>query len=278
MAPTSITHSALLSAYEKCGQWQRAVMFLTQLRAAEEESKTAAVTAAAGEAAGVAGATFATGSDSGSERGSFAAGGGGNKKGGAAKVIVKEIHYNIAMSACGKCGEWARAEILFNEMLKYGIAPSSVTYSTLIAAYGHAGEDERAHKRFKEMLAVSSPQRLLPDDYTFVGLMLAPAGRGDIPTCVDIKRQMTALGVDPTVHVYNELMRAADVSVRYELAVEFYQQMVAEGVEPNATTQELLQSVGKKGVEFYEDQQLAASFGSLVAGLVGVAGMVVGRW
>jgi len=54
--------------------------------------------------------------------------------------------------------------------------------------------------------------------------------------------------------------------------------MRERGVEPNATTRELLTRVGKKGVEFYEDQTRAASFATLVAGLVGVAGMMAGRW
>jgi hypothetical protein len=40
----------------------------------------------------------------------------------------------------------------------------------------------------------------------------------------------------------------------------------------------LVQGVGKKGVEFYEDQQTAANFASVVAGLVGMAGMMAGRW
>jgi hypothetical protein len=31
-------------------------------------------------------------------------------------------------------------------------------------------------------------------------------------------------------------------------------------------------------VEFYEDQQLATNFASLVAGLVGMAGIMAGRW
>lgn len=190
---------------------------------------------------------------------------------------VKEIHYNITMSACGKCGEWARAERLFDEMVEHGVSPSTVTYSTLIAAYGHAGEEARANARFSEMLKRTDPV-LAPDDYTCVGLMLAPAGRGDVHACLEIKRRMSELGVAPTVHVYNELIRAAEVAKRYELAVEIFQKMQAKGVEPNATTSELLKTVGKKGVEYYEDQQLAANFGTLVAGLVGVAGMMAGRW
>jgi hypothetical protein len=54
--------------------------------------------------------------------------------------------------------------------------------------------------------------------------------------------------------------------------------MVKAGVEPNATTRELLTRVGKNGVEYYEDKRIAASFGTLVASLVGVAGMMAGRW
>ena len=54
--------------------------------------------------------------------------------------------------------------------------------------------------------------------------------------------------------------------------------MVRAGIEQNGTTSELLHQVGLKGVEYYEDQQLKASFGSLAAGLVGVMGMALGRW
>ena len=155
-----------------------------------------------------------------------------------------------------------------------GLVPSAVTYSTLIAAYGYSGEQDRAETKFKEMLR----RGLKPDDYTFVGLMVAPASRGDFASCLDIKERMGALNVTPTVHIYNELIRAADISKNYELALQIYQMMVNNGIQPNATTRNLVHGVGKKGVEFYEDQQTAANFASLVAGLVGVAGMMAGRW
>jgi hypothetical protein len=73
-------------------------------------------------------------------------------------------------------------------------------------------------------------------------------------------------------------VRAADACASYETAVDIYQDMVKAGVEPNATTRELLTRVGKNGVEYYEDKRIAASFGTLVASLVGVAGMMAGRW
>ena len=235
-APNGFTCSALLSAYEKCGQWQRALFFLTQLKAADPEATDYA------------------------EHFCFPA--------------VEEIHYNIAMSACGKCGKWSHADRLLTEMINDGLAPSAVTYSTLIAAYGNGGEQERAESKFKEMLA----RGLQPDDYTFVGLMICPASRGDYVTCLDIKDRMVAHDVTPTVHIYNEIIRAAGISKKYELAVEIYQTLVDDGIEPNATTRMLVQGVGKKGVEFYEDQQTAANFASVVAGLVGMAGMMAGRW
>ena len=234
--PNGITCSALLSAYEKCGQWQRALFFLSQLKTADPRHNGSA------------------------EHFRY--------------PVVEEIHYNIVMSACGKCGKWSHADDLFKEMLMEGLVPSAVTYSTLIAAYGYGGEQDRAETKFKEMLR----RGLKPDDYTFVGLMVAPASRGDFASCLDIKERMGALNVTPTVHIYNELIRAADISKNYELALQIYQMMVNNGIQPNATTRNLVHGVGKKGVEFYEDQQTAANFASLVAGLVGVAGMMAGRW
>ena len=188
---------------------------------------------------------------------------------------LPETHYNVVMSACGKAGEWREAEKLLENMRGDGRLPSAVTYSVLIAAYGRAGEEDKANIRFKEMV----DSGLVPDDYTFVGLMLAPATRGDLATCMEIKRFMLAKhGCQPTVHVWNECVRAADTRQLYETAVDLYQSMLKEGIEPNATTRDLLERVGKNGVEYYEDKQIAASFGTLVASLVGVAGMMVGRW
>jgi pentatricopeptide repeat protein len=224
LAPTTITHTAMLSAYEKCGEWRRAVSLLQQLREAGSPPET---------------------------------------------------HYNVAMSACGKAGEWREAETLLALMREDGATPSSVTFSVLIAAYGRGDREDKANISFKEMLDAG----LKPDDYTFVGLMLAPATRGDLATCMEIKRFMkNKHGVEPTVHVWNECVRAADACAAYETAVDIYQDMVKAGVEPNATTRELLTRVGKNGVEYYEDKRIAASFGTLVASLVGVAGMMAGRW
>ncbi len=186
-----------------------------------------------------------------------------------------ETHYNVAMSACGKAGEWREAEALLARMREDGATPSSVTFSVLIAAYGRGDEEDLANISFKEMLDAG----LRPDDYTFVGLMLAPATRGDLATCMEIKRFMkNKHGIEPTVHVWNECVRAADACAAYESAVDIYQDMVEAGVEPNETTRELLRRVGKNGVEYYEDKRIAASFGTLVASLVGVAGMMAGRW
>ena len=240
VAPSRVTHVAVLAAYEKCEQWERAVAFLARLREASEANANAAA------------------------------------RGSQDDALLREIHYNIALSACGKCGRWREAEALFEEMRSNPrTPPSAVTYGTLISAYGRGGEEDRARARFAEMRA----RGFAPDDYAFVGLMQAPASRGDVARCAEIEREMRAVyALEPTVHVYNELIRAAEAGRQYETAVEWFQTMRERGVEPNATTRELLTRVGKKGVEFYEDQTRAASFATLVAGLVGVAGMMAGRW
>ena len=224
----------MLSAYEKCERWEGAVAFLSRLNARADAEAAAE--------------KDRTGVDPRDPRAS-----GWNS----GAVDAEELHFNIAMSACGKCGEWREADRLFREMLARGVTPTSVTYSALIAAYGRAGKEARANRRFREMIE----RGLKPDDYTVVGLLLAPANRGDYARRASRQRRRRDENTasKPTVHVYNELIRAASVGKRYETAVETYQAMVREGVEPNATTQELLADVGKKGVEYYEDQQLAAS-------------------
>ena len=221
VAPTGITRVAMLSAYEKCERWERAVAFLSRLNARADAEAAAE--------------KDRTGVDPRDPRAS-----GWNS----GAVDAEELHFNIAMSACGKCGEWREADRLFREMLARGVTPTSVTYSTLIAAYGRAGKEARANRRFREMIE----RGLKPDDYTVVGLLLAPANRGDYATCVETKEETRRKhGVKATVHVYNELIepRASVNATRQPWRRT--RRWCARGWNRTPRAQELLADVGKKG-------------------------------
>ena len=192
-----------------------------------------------------------------------------------AEKSAKEIHYNITLSVLGKCMQWERAEALFRAMRDVsGLSPSRVTYSTLISAYGRSGKTELGRKVFNQMLA----RRIPPDDYTFVGLMLGPASEGDVRECAKIASEMKRFGVEHTVHTYNAMIQCADIAGNYDKAVEIYDELLSQGIEPNGTTKELVVAVGKRGANYYDRQQKTAAVASYAAGLVGVMGMALGRW
>ena len=190
------------------------------------------------------------------------------------EYCLNEIHYNVVLSACGKCGQWSVAEALFHAMRSRGIRTTRVTFSTLMVAYGRSGETERA----RHLFALMENERILPDDYCFVGLIIGHAKSRNLRSALEIKQLMLASNVKETVHTYNALIYVADVCGEYEKVVDLYETMLRKGIQPNLSTQELVVNVGKKGAKFYEETQLAASVASAAAGIVGVVGMALGRW
>jgi len=190
------------------------------------------------------------------------------------EYCLNEIHYNVVLSACGKCGEWSIAEALFHAMRSRGIRTTRVTFSTLMIAYGRSGEIERA----RHLFALMENESVCADDYCFVGLIIGYAKSRNLRAALEIKQLMVASNVKETVHTYNALIYVADVCGEYEKVVDLYETMLRNGIRPNLSTQALVVNVGKKGAKFYEDTQLAASVASAAAGIVGVVGMALGRW
>ena len=188
--------------------------------------------------------------------------------------LPNEIHYNVALSACGKCGEWITAESIFHAMRARGIWTSNITFNTLIIAYGRNGETFRASCLYNLM----RNEGIVPDDYSFVGLILGHAANHDLRAALDIKNLILSENVRETVHTYNALIYAAAVCKDYDKVVSLYEMMLRDDIGPNQTTRELVVSVGRKGQKFYEETQLAASLASAAAGLFGVVGMALGRW
>ena len=188
--------------------------------------------------------------------------------------VPNEIHYNVVLSACGKCGEWSIAESIFHSMRTRDVPTTIITFSTLIAAYGRSGETLRARCLYNLM----RNEGIFPDDYSFVGLILGHAVKRDLRAALDVRNLMASENLTETVHTYNALIYAADVCGEYEKVVSLYESMLRANLEPNRTTRELVVNVGKKGAKFYEETQLAANVASAAAGLVGVVGMALGRW
>ncbi|GAB4820675.1 hypothetical protein N2152v2_007721 [Parachlorella kessleri] len=176
------------------------------------------------------------------------------------------IMYNTAMSALGKASKSDAAEALFKEMHN----PDAVSYETLIAAYGMAGRAEEAEKCFSAMLAAG----LHPRDYAYCGLIAAHSFHGDWRRALQVRDRMRAARAALTVHAYNALLAACDRAQQYERALQIHREMQADGVQPNAMTNQLMEGVCKGGVRAVETQQAAAA---ALSAAVAAAGTLIMR-
>lgn len=70
------------------------------------------------------------------------------------------------------------------------------------------------------------------------------------------------------------LLGACERHGRYSEALEIYDEMMAEGLEPNAATRSVLQSVGRKGAEEVARQQ---AISGAISGVLGIAGAAIVR-
>jgi pentatricopeptide repeat protein len=57
---------------------------------------------------------------------------------------------------------------------------------------------------------------------------------------------MRALGVSPTVHIYNELLLTCERNCLWDQALELSRGMRRDKVEPNSITQDLLSTISEK--------------------------------
>ncbi|KAK9814061.1 hypothetical protein WJX72_000168 [[Myrmecia] bisecta] len=176
------------------------------------------------------------------------------------------IMYNTAISALGKSGRWQTAEALFAEIAQ----PDAVSYETLIAAYGISGEASKAEVLFKAMTEAGHTAR----DYAYCGLIAAHSMKGNWQAALRIRQRMKRCGAHVTVHVYNALIAACERASQWDKGLELQRCMKREGVLPNAVTAQLLQNVGKKGIESVEGQQVAIS---ALSAAVAAAGTVLIR-
>ena len=63
------------------------------------------------------------------------------------------VRYTAAIAACGKLGQWARAQALYQEMHGLGLRPSEMTTSSLIQALVDGGQTDLACAVWREATA-----------------------------------------------------------------------------------------------------------------------------
>ncbi|PSS10437.1 Pentatricopeptide repeat-containing protein [Actinidia chinensis var. chinensis] len=192
--------------------------------------------------------------------------------------LTKEvILYNVTLKVMRKCKDLDRAEKLFDEMLKRGIKPDNVTFSTIISCarlsslpkkavewyenmstydcepdginhavmidvYGRVGNIDMALSLYDRARA----EKWAIDAMTFSTLIKVYGISGNFDGCLNVYEEMKALGIKPTLAVYNTLLDAMGRAKRPWQAKTIYKEIINNGFTPTwATYAALIRAFGK---------------------------------
>ncbi|KAL6865219.1 hypothetical protein ACP4OV_016370 [Aristida adscensionis] len=95
--------------------------------------------------------------------------------------------YNILMRAAAEAGSLEHARLLFDEMLRRGIAPTVVTFGTVVAALCNA---DRLEEAFEVKEVMVRRFGVMPNGHVYTSLMKGLCRRGDVDAAVRLKEQM----------------------------------------------------------------------------------------
>ncbi|XP_010252754.1 PREDICTED: pentatricopeptide repeat-containing protein At4g16390, chloroplastic [Nelumbo nucifera] len=177
------------------------------------------------------------------------------------------ILYNVTLKVFRKSRNFNRAEVLLEEMLKKGIKPDNVTFSTIIScaricslpnkavewfekmpqfgcnpddvtyaamidAYGRAGNIDMALSLYDR----ARTEKWRIDLVTFSTLIRIYGMSGNFDGALNVYEEMKALGVKPNLVIYNTLLDAMGRAKRPWQAKSLYKEMTTKGYSPNWTT------------------------------------------
>uniref|UniRef100_A0A5B7BJZ9 Smr domain-containing protein n=1 Tax=Davidia involucrata TaxID=16924 RepID=A0A5B7BJZ9_DAVIN len=180
------------------------------------------------------------------------------------KLTKEVILYNVTIKVFRKCGDLERAEKMFDEMLKRGVKPDNVTFSTIISCARLCSLPKRAVEWFEKMpefgcepddvsyavmidaygragnvdMALSLYDRARTEKWridavTFSTLIKIYGMSGNFDGCLNVYEEMKALGVKPNVVIYNTLLDVMGRAKRPWQAKSIYKEMMNNGFSPN---------------------------------------------
>ncbi|OVA02182.1 Smr protein/MutS2 C-terminal [Macleaya cordata] len=187
------------------------------------------------------------------------------------------ILYNVTFKVFRKSRNFGKAELLFDEMLKRGVKPDNITFSTIIScarmcslpnkavewfekmpsfgcnpddvtysamidAYGRAGNVDMALSLYDR----ARTEKWRIDLVTFSTLIKIYGVSGNFDGALNVYEEMKALGVKPNLVIYNTLLDAMGRAKRPWQAKNVYKEMIKNGFTPNwATYASLLRAYGR---------------------------------
>ena len=184
------TYSALITAYEKAGQWESALLLLNKMKQGGQVQPNVVSYNAVMLACGKAGqwqhiASLLNAMKSEGVKPDAVTYGtmiSACKKVGQCEVALlllnhmkldgvapNVVAYNAAILACGKAARWDDIDSLLKDMKLEGIEPDAVTYHTMIEAYANSGRWKEVNETFQKALSMELwPNHAKYEGETFV--------------------------------------------------------------------------------------------------------------
>lgn len=126
-----------------------------------------------------------------------------------AGIEADVVTYNTLIDGCVLMDDSAGALALFNEMRTRGVAPSTVSYTTLMKAFAASGQPKVAHKVFEEM---EKDPRVTVDRAAWNMLVEGYCQQGMLETAKQMVERMKESGVQPGVATYGSLAKGIAIA------------------------------------------------------------------
>ncbi|KAK9084622.1 hypothetical protein Sjap_025033 [Stephania japonica] len=147
-------------------------------------------------------------------------------------VRPDNVTFSTVISCARACSLPEKAVEWFERMPEFGCSPDDVTYSAMIDAYGRAGNVDMALRLYDRARA----ERWRVDVITFSTLIKIYGSSGNFDGALNVYEEMKALGAKPNLVIYNRLLDTMGRAKRPWQAKNIYREMRSNGFEPSWAT------------------------------------------
>jgi pentatricopeptide repeat protein len=189
------------------------------------------------------------------------------------KVTFSIVTYNALVDACARCQQMTHVPGILEDMLKLGLQPNLITYSTIAKGYCQENKFDQALEVVNNMKATTAfrPDEVLynslldgcarkglydrgmtlfaemqeegvrPSNFTLSVLVkLSSRGKGLEATFTLVEQLKAQFGLRPNTFVYSNLVHACVTHKDFHRAVQVLDQMLRERVKPDTRIYTLL--------------------------------------
>ncbi|CAN4114625.1 unnamed protein product [Withania somnifera] len=157
-------------------------------------------------------------------------------------VKPDNVTFSTIISCARQCNLPEKAVEWFEKLPSFGCEPDDVTYSVMIDAYGKAGNVDMALNLYDR----ARMEKWRIDAVTFATLIRIYGAAGNFDGCLNVYEEMKALGVKPNMTVYNSLLDAMGRARRPWQAKNIYGEMLSNGFQPSwGTYASLIRAYGR---------------------------------